>query len=458
MNKKKAVDRIIELYSLFRAEVEYFNSARLFDINIYSESVLIPILNSVYGLNLKDANFDEKNISAIDLIDKENRTAIQVTSTANGEKIKHTLETYLKDSRYKDFDSIYVYILKTKQSKYSDDTFEKIVQDKFEFDSKKNIIDSSDIINEVKSWLSMNRIHEFREILEEQFSNDAQESRKYYLENKDVLDTQIIYPNLLEIILSEHVYVGQLNIDREKVIKKSWETDYKLKLNANIIKVIKSQMYQLGLTPITDWYEFEGNLISFKNVNDDSEPLSKLVEPGTVERFTVEEFYGAGENYKVAFAKLLSLSFTELLKSKGISWLHKERIYRFNAAKTRRITWKKKKTATRTVVKEHWNKERTQILAFQHLAFSINILFFDEIWYLSITPTYNITFDGKRTHLNASKYIDSQKKLDKNQAVYNHFRFITYCLRNRLSEDEEGYPYIGVKKAISLKLTFKKAI
>ena len=236
MNKKRALDRIIELYSLFRFEVEYFNSASLFDINIYAESVLIPLLNHAYGLNLKDANFDEKNFSAVDLIDKENRVAIQVTSTANGEKIKHTLETYLKDKRYKDFDSVYVYILKTKQSKYSDETFKKIIEGKFEFESTKHIIDSTNIINEVKSWLSVNKIHEFREILEEQFSNDAQESRKYYLENKDVLYSQTIYPNILEIILPENIYVGKLNIDRERVIKRSWETEYKLKLKANILK------------------------------------------------------------------------------------------------------------------------------------------------------------------------------------------------------------------------------
>lgn len=457
MNKKKAIDRIVELYTFFKVEVETFNSVGLFDINIYSESVLIPILNSVYGLSLKDANFEEKNYSAVDLIDRENGVAIQVTSTSGGEKIKHTLKTYLKDNRYKDFDSIFVYILTNKQKKYADDTFNKIIDERFEFDSSRNIIDSSNILNEVKSWIPIPKINNFKNILEEQFSTDALESRKYYLENKDVLDSQIIYPNILEVVTPEYIYMGKLNINREEIIKRSWETDYKLKLKASLRKVIKSNMYYLKMKPVVDWHEFENNLITFKNLHDDNEPLNKLVELGTVERFSVEEFNESGEKYKKAFSRLVSLTFTELLKNKKVRWLPKEKIYRFSSLITRKVTWKKKNKATRTVVKELWNKDKNQILAFQHLAFILNVFEIDEIWYISVTPTYSITFDGKRTHSRAGKFIDSQKKLDKNQSVYNHFRFIAFCLQNKFVENEEDYPFIGVKEAIKLNLTFKKS-
>ncbi|NER13381.1 SMEK domain-containing protein [Leptobacterium flavescens] len=456
MNKKRIIDRIIELYTHFRVEVETYNKANLFDINIYSETVLIPLLNAIYGLNLKDANFEEKNFSAVDLIDKENRVAIQVTSTASGEKIKHTLKTYLKDRRYEDFDNVLIYILTAKQKKYSDKTFKNIIDGKFEFESSKNIIDSSDVINEIKSWISIPRAIDFKDLLEEQFSSDAQEGRKYYLENKDTLDSQIIYPNILKIILPKNIYVGKLNINREEIVKRSWETDFKLKFTASLRKIIKSHMHYLGIEPSVDWHEFENNLITFKNLNDVSEPLSKLVELGSVEVFTVKEFFDSGENYKTAFARLVNLSFTELLKLKNIAWLPKDKIYRFSSSVTRKITWKNKKTATRTVVKELWNKEKNRILAFQHQAFALNVFYIDGTWFLSVKPTYSITYDGKRTHGKAGKFIDSQKRLDKNQTVYNHFKFITYCLRNKIKEDEKDYPYINVDKAIKLNLTFKK--
>ncbi len=68
MNKKKTIDRIAELIARFRAEVETLNSQNLYDINIHAENAIIPILNSVYGLSLKNANLEEKNYSAIDLL------------------------------------------------------------------------------------------------------------------------------------------------------------------------------------------------------------------------------------------------------------------------------------------------------------------------------------------------------------------------------------------------------
>ncbi|MDW7692985.1 SMEK domain-containing protein [Flammeovirgaceae bacterium SG7u.111] len=110
MNKKKTIDRIAELIARFRAEVETLNSQNLYDINIHAENVIIPILNYVYGLSLKNANLEEKNYSAIDLIDYENRVAIQVTSTVGSEKIKHTLEQYKKHKERDEFDSLLVYI------------------------------------------------------------------------------------------------------------------------------------------------------------------------------------------------------------------------------------------------------------------------------------------------------------------------------------------------------------
>lgn len=94
MRKKEEIEKIAELFARFRAEVENLNSLNLYDINIHAENVIIPILNIVYGLNLVNINNEVKNSSAIDLVDTDNRIAIQVTSTATGEKIKHTIREY----------------------------------------------------------------------------------------------------------------------------------------------------------------------------------------------------------------------------------------------------------------------------------------------------------------------------------------------------------------------------
>ena len=56
-----------------------------------------------------------KNSAAIDLVDTENRIAIQVTSTATGEKIKQTINEFVKNKRPEDYDRLLVYIITEKQ-------------------------------------------------------------------------------------------------------------------------------------------------------------------------------------------------------------------------------------------------------------------------------------------------------------------------------------------------------
>lgn len=155
MNKQKLIERVAELMARFRTEVETLNSINLYDINIHTENILIPLLNNVYGLNLVNANFEDKNTSAIDLIDKENRIAIQVTSTANSEKIKHTIEQYLKYKKNEEFDQLLIYIITTKQKKYTNESFEKLINNQFEFSCDNNILDYTDIVKEINSWISL---------------------------------------------------------------------------------------------------------------------------------------------------------------------------------------------------------------------------------------------------------------------------------------------------------------
>jgi len=58
------------LLSRFTNEIKILNAAGLYDINIHSENVLIPLINLAYGLDVVNANFtEEKNFSAADLID-----------------------------------------------------------------------------------------------------------------------------------------------------------------------------------------------------------------------------------------------------------------------------------------------------------------------------------------------------------------------------------------------------
>ena len=117
MNRQNSINKIIELLSRFTNEVKFLNAANLYDINIHAENILIPLLNEIFNLDLINANFSqEKNFAAVDLIDKKNRIAFQVTSTADSDKIKHTLSQFVKHKRYEEFDVLFIYLISEKQS------------------------------------------------------------------------------------------------------------------------------------------------------------------------------------------------------------------------------------------------------------------------------------------------------------------------------------------------------
>ena len=92
MNIGKSLDRIIELFRIFRTEVEDKNKAGLFDINHLSEDVLVPILRDIFDCQfLRNLNKETKNFPGIDLADANARIAFQVTSDNSLDKVVDSL-------------------------------------------------------------------------------------------------------------------------------------------------------------------------------------------------------------------------------------------------------------------------------------------------------------------------------------------------------------------------------
>lgn len=116
MNRKIYLKSISESLALLKHEVELSNTINLYDINISSEDFYCGLLNLIYGYELKNANHLEKNAPAIDLIDRKNRIAVQVTSDNRSTKIKHTIEEFNKNKEYQSYDRLIIMIL-TKQKK-----------------------------------------------------------------------------------------------------------------------------------------------------------------------------------------------------------------------------------------------------------------------------------------------------------------------------------------------------
>jgi hypothetical protein len=439
MNRQSRLARVAELLVRFTGEVKMLNAAGFYDINIHAENILVPLLNEALGLDLVNANFqEEKNFSAVDLVDRKNRVAIQVTSTANNDKIKHTLSQFVKYKRFEDFDILYIYVISEKQSSYSGAGHKEIIRETFDFDKDQHIIDSTDLYQTVSGLPSLQKIIAIQELLEQEFTESRIEERKKRLENpKTEQVNDKIYSNLLAVNLPEYVYVADLNIDREAIIKRSWEGEYKLKMKSSDRNVIRRAMNEDEIPFFRDWYSAGGHLITFRNLHDSGEALLNYVDQGTVERIRSEEYWEQNENTFRNFSALLNATFEALLYPKAIHFIAKEGIYRFGSdtriMKSRIVAWKNMKAAKRTVIFENLDKEKKLITSYRHYAFRARFQCFGNKWYVGINPTWSITSDGYRKSPFADKSLSGLKRLENNKTILYAFLFTAFCLRNSIN-------------------------
>ena len=106
INKEVYLKTIAENLALLSREVSILNAVNLYDINIIAEDFFPGLLNLIYGYELKNANHLEKNAPAIDLIDRKNRIAVQVTSDNSSTKIRHTIAEFNKNQAYHLYDRL----------------------------------------------------------------------------------------------------------------------------------------------------------------------------------------------------------------------------------------------------------------------------------------------------------------------------------------------------------------
>lgn len=200
MNQEYKLYRISQLLSRFREQVKILNSNGEFSINIHAENILIKVLNVIYDCNLENVNYVEgKTYPSIDLRDKTKKIAIQVTSTANLEKVKHTLTKFIENDLYKEFESVYVFIISEKQKKYDQIKIDKIVDGKITFDVK-NIIDRTDLYMELNKQNNLDNINSVCNLLEMQFADNKHELDKWDLYCKGLNEYDLFIHNYYKFL------------------------------------------------------------------------------------------------------------------------------------------------------------------------------------------------------------------------------------------------------------------
>ncbi|GMU85894.1 MAG: hypothetical protein AMXMBFR48_11360 [Ignavibacteriales bacterium] len=199
----------------------------ILDINGHSENFYQYLLNEIYGWKLENENLNIQNVESIDLIDKNNKYIVQVSSVATKSKIENSLS---KDSikKYKDYTFKFISI-----SKDADN----LRKDLFANPNKINFIPVSDIIDKKSILASINNL-------------DITVMERVYELIKNELGNKI-YPDKLETNLAKIISIlskENLDIDESFAETKSYEIERKISFNnlRNSNKIINEHKVHYG--------------------------------------------------------------------------------------------------------------------------------------------------------------------------------------------------------------------
>ena len=157
--RKAAFDNISRILAITRYDIEQHQAINDLALNIHGENYFRDVFNFVYpSCKLENANFESANSPCVDLIDKNNKLAYQITTTRTKEKIEKTL-TALKTQKYQGY-KIKIFFL-TSKAKPSNETVEKI-NAMFNVSIVDCLLDYTDLIKDIND-LETNRLIELHD-------------------------------------------------------------------------------------------------------------------------------------------------------------------------------------------------------------------------------------------------------------------------------------------------------
>lgn len=437
MNLLRKQQRIQQLIATFVAEAKGASATYKTDLNKVAETVLIPLFKIVYGLeHLRNLNTEEEaNFPGVDLGDDEARVAIQVTATAESEKVKDALRKFVKYKLYEKYDRLIVYILTEKQQSYSGSGFAEIIDGKVAFDKDRDIHDYRDVLRKIESF-QVDQASRIENILEVNFGD----SNTPMFGHLSAPRTENVFLNMLQIEFPTTLFYGEVNIDFTEDDHSGRQSPrggrgrgrrrYPSKRDQ-----IRSALERLGLRFASDWEYHEGKIYTFHNLEEEGNPLRSVIDVGTVESITAREFYSIDENYERVFKSLLRRSLQQLLYHRGVQWQNEENVFIFveqNGTPKRVEKWQGKKVNEREVYSRTMKDNKPdEILKCRHLAFAVQFRRVGERWYLVITPDWFFSIDGYRRSPYTQNDLKWLKRKENNSHVSNHAQFIAYFLRTQ---------------------------
>lgn len=433
MNLEKSLTRIIELFLIFQREVEARNRIDLFDINRLAEDVLVPVFKDIFDCQfLRNLNRQQRNFPGLDLADDNARIAFQVSSTSGIEKVKNTLEKVVRNQLYLRYDAIYIYILTEKQKRYDKKAIREIVGGRFDFDPARHIIDARDLIARIRE-LEYANIERVEQTLEVHLTN----ARKFFAP-ASAAKTEHLTLNLLPIAFPSDLYISKLNYSRNEMIEKARESGFFVSRRVSERGLVWAALNMKGLRFSSDWVTRSGEIITFRNLRDETLPLASLIEPSAadpipVARYLRDESGDARLDRLNILRELLRTTLQAQLSHRGITWQHDEQVFFFVGGenqKERKEEWSRGRRGGRLVYQQYpYEHDPHRIKFHEHLAFEVNFDVYDGQWHMAIKPTWFCSSNGYKKSRWHDWRVSFRKREASNDLVYDLLLFVHELLR-----------------------------
>lgn len=182
MNKGYKINRINyynyidEKLHILSRRIESNGKLNMLQLHNHAESFYTHFFNLLYNYNLRNLNKSLQNVEAIDLIDENNKIAIQVSATSSKQKIEIALS---KESlkKYPQYTFKFISI-----SKDATNLRKKIYDNKssFAFNPKTDIVDISFLLSEIYN-LDINKLKEIYEFIKKELGTENNEEINHNL-------------------------------------------------------------------------------------------------------------------------------------------------------------------------------------------------------------------------------------------------------------------------------------
>jgi hypothetical protein len=268
-----------------------------------------------------------------------------------------------------------------------------------------------------------------------------------------------VYSNLVKIQFPSLLYIADLDINKKAV--KQYNKERKRYFKKPMLHdYAVSALYMQDISFPHDWLVWDGKIITFHDLQDDSVGLTKIIDRGTAEAFACDEFYDTSPDHLSQFKYLLRKCLEAKLHKLKIKWFKDEKLFAFlpiqkddlDGWQPRSIEWtKSKKSATRKVVDIKRDlKDKTKVFNMRCLSFRIGFENFQGHWHLSIKPEWIFLWSDLRVCSSAYKNIQWLKKNERNMHVFNHYNFILRYLQpsqmESLFHEYKDYPFLKLEQ------------